>query len=107
MADMSLIMEAIARRAQGGPLSGGTSMPAIDQVTAPTDSLPTGGPNTPEMPPAPLPSNAEPARMSANAGAGGPANQAVKTATKATSPAFDDETRMMAKNLAKRLLEMM
>jgi len=97
--DMGLIQEAMQRRAMG---EGGT--PATAQMTMPGAPMPNGQPNTPTAPPAPpvsdLGGNSQlPPRNNVNA--------ALKVGQAANSPQFDDETRVVAKNLVSKLLKVL
>ena len=98
--DMSLIHEALARRAQGGALSGGNVTPAGGQVSAPGAAIPTGGPNTPTTPPPQAPSTPQP-----NAQVGRQVGTAVKSAQAVNGPNFDDETRRISKALISNLIK--
>jgi hypothetical protein len=89
--DMQLINEAIARRAQG------LGMPMGDQMSLPNESLPTGGPNTPAVPPS---------QTMPQGGANLPQRQvAMKAGQTAQSPMFDQDTRETAKILIAKLLK--
>jgi hypothetical protein len=96
--DLSLIREAMARRASGEVPAGGAGVPAMDQLTIPQAATPTGGANTPTTP---VPQanqssvNVAPKLASETAGA----------AQAATGPNFDDETKMTAKALIAKLLK--
>ena len=95
-----LILEAIARRAPGGSLSGGNPIPASQQVSAPTGSTPTGGPNTPTTPPPQAPTSPTP-----NAQVGKQVGGAVKSAQAVNNPNFDDDTRRISKALISNLIK--
>lgn len=97
--DMSLIQEAMARRSSGS-LSGGGSIPASSQVSAPGGVTPTGGPNTPTTPPPQAPQAPQP-----NAQVGKQVGGAIKTAQTVNGPAFDDETRRISKVLISSLIK--
>lgn len=103
--DMSAIQAALARRAQGAPA------PATDQMTAPGGALPTGGPNTPVQNASPMPMpNMPPHSLGMHPGASPQPSQAMgvaKAAGAANSPAFDDSTRLTAKALIAKLLQVM
>lgn len=89
---MSLIMEALQRRAQGGTAS--------PQMTATSGQLPTGGVNTPAPVQAPVqapqtamagkPKTADPQKI---------VNNTVKSLMTINNPNFDDETRQLSKAL--------
>ena len=93
---MSLIQEAMTRRAQGGVLSGGGTAPAVGQVSAPVGTTPTGGPATPTTPPPQSPAGPQP---QANVG------KAVKSAQVVNGPAFDPDTRTISKALISNLIK--
>ncbi len=101
--DMSLIREAMARRASGDV------RPPTGQVTLPGGVTPGGGPNTPvsgvpaTTPSTPMtPPAATPARTDQNVLSGLQAGQAVKG-----NPNVDDETKNVAKVLIKKLMDLM
>lgn len=105
--DMSLIREALARRAQGG-LAGGGVPPAVAQQAQPAGATPTGGPNVPGAPPAaaPTPTQAQIPGQTRQlpASSATPPQQAAKAAGAATG--FPDlETRDMAKTLLAKLVQ--
>lgn len=86
--DMSVIMEALNRRAAGATGSAG--------MTPTTGETPTGGANTP------VPQQQAPANIPM------PQKQiapALKSSSQAQSPQFDDDTRMAAKVLMQKLLK--
>mgnify|MGYP001575099411 CR=1 FL=1 len=95
-----LILEAIARRAPGGSLAGGTTLPAGQQVSQPTGATPTGGPNTPQTPPPAAPQAPVP-----NAQVGKQVGGAVKSAQAVNGPNFDDDTRRISKALISNLIK--
>lgn len=102
--DMSLIREALQRRSSGG-LGGGTSLPAVSQLTA-GGASPLGAPQT-QQPPTPqqrTPSLGQlPVQVEQSSGAS--QNQAVQAGQQAQGPSFDPETRELAKSLVQRLLK--
>ncbi|MEM3077626.1 MAG: hypothetical protein QXW38_08435 [Candidatus Nitrosotenuis sp.] len=99
--DIDLIREALQRRAAAGVPRPNAGLPALGQVSAPGQPLPTGGPNTPTTTPPQVPTlgaptvNVPPRQTAGLRGVG----QA------ATSPAFDEETRGIAKALVRKLLQ--
>jgi len=101
--DMSLIREAMARRARGD-IGGGTTTPAAGQMTAPTGETPVGGPNTPTVPP---PGEPVPGGAPAQPPAAQPVNQGLQAGGEAQSPQFDEETRVLGKALIAKLLKVL
>jgi len=95
---MSLIQEAIQRRATG-PLGGGTTMPATDQMTPPTGETPTGGANVPSVAPQapPMPPQGDPRALLAR--------KAMGLSSRGQAAQFDDETRQASKTLMTQLLK--
>ena len=95
--DMNLIREALARRQNGG----GT--PALQQLTQPQASLPTGGANVPQpqQPPAP-----QPTQQNVTSGQqGSPVSPEGNVVGKLKQGAqFDDETKIVAKQLLSKLI---
>lgn len=105
--DVSLIREALARRAAGG-LGGGTTLPVVQQVSVPGGALPTGGPNVSVPQPAPQPP-AQPNQLPAQnrqmpASSATPAQSAANVAQLAQGMP-DDETRKIAKALLGKLVQ--
>jgi len=101
--DMSLIQEALQRRALEGTPAGGAGNPAIGQQTLPEGITPGGGANTPSIPTPQMstaitPQGNLPPRQS---------NGALKTASTAQSPQFPDDVREAAKVLAAKLLKVL
>lgn len=102
--NMALIRQAMAQRMAGN------GMPSGQQITPPSGLTPVGQPNG--MPGAPSPIPAMPPQSPVNLappmpGAGavpGPAGQAIQGAQGAQGPAFDDETKKLAKPLIMKLL---
>lgn len=96
--DMSAIREAIMRRAQGG---GGT--PAIQQMSAPQASLPTGGANVPQPNQAPQMPQVQQNVTSGQQGSPVSPEGAVVGKLK-QGASFDDETKQIAKALITKLM---
>lgn len=99
---MDVIREAIQRRAQGG---GGT--PAVAQQTTPQGTLPTGGFNTPTTPPAPPQGETRLGNAPASppGGQGNPVSPEGNVVGKLKQGAqFDDETKVVAKQLLSKLI---
>lgn len=96
--DMSPILEAIQRRAQGGsPASGGQVVPALSQFTTPAGVTPTGGPNTPlTQPPTALTSPSQP-----------PSRAAGRVVGTGTPVILDEDGKKEAKALVSRLLKVL
>lgn len=91
--DMSAIREAIARRQGGG------ATPALNQVSAPGASLPTGGPNTPTSP--------TPPPAQSPSGSVAPSSAPPQGAKLKQVDNFDDETRSLAKTLISKLMNVL
>jgi hypothetical protein len=95
--DMAVIQEAIARRAQGG------SVPPVQQMTTPQQSLPTGGSNVPMQQPPQVPQNVQQNVTPGNQGAPvSPEGNVVGKLKQGAS--FDDETKTVAKQLLTKLI---
>ncbi|UOF78699.1 hypothetical protein [Caudoviricetes sp.] len=90
--DMSLIREAMARRAQGG------GVPAAQQVVQPTTNMPSGAPASPvQSTPQPV-----------NAGAvsqGSPQQPQAKQPQQ--KPQYDDSTKVFTKALIQKLMQVL
>lgn len=88
--DMDAIREALMRRRQGGAVP-----PAASQMTQPVGQTPTGGMPTPVNPPAPAPA-IPPAQGGTMPKARGKAEVSV-----------DDETKLVAKVLIQKLMQIL
>ena len=101
--DMSLIREALQRRATEGTPAGGVGSPAIAQQTMPEGITPGGGANTPSIP--------TPSATAGNMPQGNlpprQTNDTLKAGQTAQSPQFPDETRQAAKVLVSKLLKVL
>ncbi len=100
--DMSVIREALARRAGGAPV------PMAGQVTQPGGVTPTGGPNVTAPQPAPMPT-ANPNQLpvqghSMPASSATPPQQAAGVAQLAQGMP-DEETKKIAKSLLGKLVQ--
>ena len=101
--DMSLIQEALQRRATEGTPAGGAGAPAMDQRTLPQGITPGGGANTPSSPtPSASASNMPQANLPPRV-----SNETLKSGSAAQSPQFPDETRQAAKVLVAKLLKVL
>lgn len=100
---MDLVRSALAARTAGGAVGGGNPAPAITQATPAmpgTPTLPQGdimAPSAAEVPTTPM----------APASGGSPAAGVAKKTMAAQGPNFDDETRLLAKALTKKMLEIL
>lgn len=106
--DISAIREALQRRMGGGVPAGGTTTPAIGQVSQPGGALPTGGPNVTSPQPPTMP-NANPTQLPSQGGQL-PASSATPPQAAAKSVGIatgfpDPETRDMAKALLSKLIQ--
>jgi len=94
--DMTLINEALARRAGENSPVGGVGVPVANQMSSPGGIIPSGRPNTPNTEtPTPPPGQGAPLAS---------INSAMKK-TQAISSQVDDETKMLSKALVKKLLD--
>lgn len=90
--DMSLIREAMARRAQqGGAPAGGTTIPAMQQQAGAAGVTPTGQPN--------VPGQLNPVALQTQ----NPQQNVTKNIPK-QPPNFDDSTKVSAKALIQQLM---
>lgn len=90
--DMSLIREAMARRAQGG------GMPAASQVSQPQSEMPSGAPASPiQTPPQPVQAGA--------VAQGSPQGSQPKQSQ--AKPNYDDSTKVFTKALIQKLMQVL
>lgn len=97
--DMQSIREAILRRSQGG---GGT--PAVQQMSAPQGQLPSGGVNTPMPTAPPVPQNVQ-QNVTPQSSPVSPEGAVVGKLKQGAS--FDDETKVVAKQLLSKLISVL